>query len=132
MRSRSGQAMVELALVLPAMLALVFGAVEAARLADARSGLDAATAAAASAAARAPAPASAQAAAQGAFAASVAAYPLEATRLELSLGGFERGGTVVARGSARVRLDVAPVPGLPPSASLTTTSTARIQSWRSR
>ena len=130
-RSR-GQAIVELALVMPPLLALAFGTVEAARVADAREGLDGATAAAASAAARAPDPGTAATAAEAAFAASVAAYPLDSTRLELDLGSFSRSGQLTATGRGAVRLDFLPVPGLPRELALTSTTTARIEAWRSR
>ena len=131
MRQR-GQAVLETALVVPLIITLSLGAVEIARVADARSGLDAATAAAAGTAARAPSAAAAAAAAPIAFQAAVAAYPLQAPTLVLDTGAFARGGTVRATGAARVDLGFAPVPGLPRSLVLTSTAAARIESWRSR
>lgn len=132
MRAGGGQAIVELALVLPPLLALALGTVEAARVADAREGLDSATAAAATAAARAPDAASAASSATGAFTATVAAYPLENPSLSLDLGSFSRGASATASGTATVRLDFLPVPGLPARLPLTATTTARIEAWRSR
>ena len=81
MTCQRGQALAEVALCLPIVLTLALGSVAVARVADARGGLDAATAAAAQAAARAPAPASAAGAAGGVFEASVAAYGLTAPSL---------------------------------------------------
>ncbi len=133
MRRRSaGQAIVELTLVLPPLMALALGTVEAARVADAREGLDAATMAAATAASRAPDAASATSAGRAAFIASIAGYPLDSPALTLTLGTFPRGGTATASATATVRLDMAPVPGLPRSVLLSSISTGRIEAWRSR
>lgn len=132
MRGGRGQAIVELALVAPPLLALAFGTVEAARVADAREGLDAATAAAVTSAARAPDAATAASVAAAAFTAAVAEYPLESPSLRLELGSFTRGGTATATGTAAVRLDFLPVPGLPGRLPLAATTTARIEAWRSR
>lgn len=132
MRPRGGQAMVELALVLPAIVAVGFGTVEVARVADARAGLDGAAMAAAAAAARAPSAATAASSAQAAFDASAAPYPLGRAALSLDLGGFARGGTVVARATAAIPLDMLPVPGLPRSLELSSVAVARVQEWRSR
>ena len=132
MRRDRGQAIVEVALVMPPLLALALGTVEVARVADAREGLDGATTAAATAAARAPDAATAASAASAAFAASVAPYPLADPSLRLDLGSFARGATATATGTAVVRLDFLPVPGLPATLPLTATTTARIEAWRSR
>jgi len=132
MTCQRGQALAEVALCLPIVLTLALGSVAVARVADARGGLDAATAAAAQAAARAPAPASAAGAAGGVFEASVAAYGLTAPRLALDLGSFARGAQISAAGSAQVDIGFAPVPGLPQRLTLSSRASARVEPWRSR
>jgi Flp pilus assembly protein TadG len=127
-----GQALVETALAVPLIMALSLGGVEVARVADARSGLDAATAAAASAGARATTASTATAAGSAAFRAAVAGYPLGSPQVQLDTGGFARGGLVRASGSAVVDLGLAPVPGLPRSVRLVASATARVAPWRSR
>ncbi|HEY1421543.1 MAG TPA: TadE/TadG family type IV pilus assembly protein [Candidatus Dormibacteraeota bacterium] len=97
-----GQSLVELAICAPAVAMLGLGAIAVAQVADARSGLEAATQAAAATAARAPDEAAARMAAQARFSATLAAYPITDPKLELSLGSFARGGTVQARSSAFV------------------------------
>ncbi|HEX6547239.1 MAG TPA: TadE family protein [Candidatus Dormibacteraeota bacterium] len=128
---KRGQALVEVALVLPIVFALALGAVSIVRLADARAGIDAATAAAASAAARAPDPTTAVSQGGAAFAAAAAGYALGDPRLTLDLGTFSRGSTIHAYGTATVAM-AAPVPGLPRGVTLTSTAAARVESWRSR
>ncbi len=127
-----GQSTLELAICLPLLVALALGAVALVRLADARSGLDAATAAAAEAAARAPDPDSATSAAEARFAAVIAAYPVAAPRLTVEAGNQPRGGLLTARGQGRVELGFAPLPGLPRSLLVAATAHARIQRWRTR
>lgn len=132
MSRQGGQALAEVALCLPVVLALALGAVAVARVADARSGLDAATAAAAQGAARAPDPATAAGTAQALFEASVRAYGLDAPRLALDLGGFQRGAVVTATASARVATGFALLPGLPAAIPLAARAVARVEPWRSR
>jgi Flp pilus assembly protein TadG len=127
-----GQALVELAITVPVLLLLTAGTVAVIRIADARSGLDAATAAAAAAAARQPDAAGASKAARDRFAQVAAAYPLNAPALTLQLGTFGRGGSVDATGRAGVDLSWAPFPGLPARLPLTARASAKIESWRSR
>ena len=127
-----GQSLVELALSLPALLLLGLGTVVVVRLADARSGLDAATAAAAAAAARQPDLASADRAADERFNALSHAYPLAASHLTVRLGGYNRGGTAEVVSSAQVDLSWAPFPGLPRMLTLQSQATVIIEPWRSR
>ncbi len=87
------------------MALLGLGAAATAQVADAKSGLDAATQAAAAAAARAPNASAAQAAAQTRFAAIVAAYPLTDCMLRMKLGSFDRTGVVLAESSASIDID---------------------------
>jgi Flp pilus assembly protein TadG len=132
MRRQRGQALAEVALCLPVVLALALGTVAVARVADARGGLDAATAAAAQAAARAPDASTAATAATSVFNASVAAYGLASPSLSLDLGGFARGALLVATGKAQVAIGFAPVPGLPATVTLAARASARVEPWRSR
>jgi len=132
MRRQGGQALAEVALCLPVVLALALGTVAVARVADARGGLDAATAAAAQAAARAPDAATAANSAQSVFSASVAAYGLAAPSLVLDLGGFARGAVITASATARVAIGFAPVPGLPATVTLAARASALVEPWRSR
>ena len=127
-----GQSLVELALVLPVLVLLAIGTAAAVRVADARAGLDAATAAAAAAAARQPDAAGAASAGSLRFEAVAGAYPLTRPTLSLELGGFGRGGSVLAQADASVDLSWAPFPGLPGSLPLHSAATAAIEPWRSR
>lgn len=127
-----GQALVELAVTMPVLLLLALGGVALARLADARAGLDAATAAAAAEAARAQDPTSAGAAAERRFATVIAPYPVDRGALLVDLGDFQRGGLVRATGSATVSLAFAPLPGLPRAIGLRSRAEAVIEPWRSR
>ncbi|MGH7777017.1 MAG: TadE/TadG family type IV pilus assembly protein [Candidatus Dormibacterales bacterium] len=126
-----GQALVELAVCLPVLLALALGCSALARLADARAGLDAATAEAAAVAARAPDPESALALANSRFAAVVARYPLSGAEVGLDLGGFGRGVQVHATGRAEVDLSWA-LPPIPDHLWIGATAAALVQPWRSR
>jgi hypothetical protein len=128
----SGQSLLELALALPILLLLSVGTVAVVRVADARSGLDAATSAAAAVAARQPDPASASAAAGRTFATLATAYPLRSPRLTLRLGSFSRGSSLEAAGVAAVDLSWAPFPGLPGELPLEAKASALIEPWRSR
>lgn len=132
MSGQRGQALAEVALCLPIVLTLALGSVAVARVADARGGLDAATAAAVEAAARAPDRNTAANSAQGVFTASVGAYGLGAPRLALELGSFARGSRVNAAGSATVSIGFAPLPGVSRSLTLTSRASARVEPWRSR
>ncbi|HVD01404.1 MAG TPA: TadE family protein [Candidatus Dormibacteraeota bacterium] len=127
-----GQALVELAVSLPVMLILAFGAAQFVRVAITRSGLDAATAAAAAAAARAPSSSSATTAANSAFSAVTTGDGLDSPGLALRLGGFQRGAIVTATGRATVSLGFSGSPALRGTLRLQSTASARVEDWRSR
>jgi hypothetical protein len=122
---------IEVALILPILVALALGSVAVARVADAGAGLEAATAAGAAAAARAPDPATAGSQANAAFAAAAAGYGLAGPRLTLDLGSFARGSIIHAYGTASVAI-AAPMPGVPARVSLASSAAARVENWRSR
>ena len=131
--TRRGQSLVELALILPLLLVLALGAAELVRLAIARSGLDAATAAAAAAAARAPSASNAVADGTAAFAGVAAGFGLDRTTpVTIATGDFRRGGTVVASASAEVELGFSGIPALGTRWRLQSSGSARIEDWRSR
>jgi len=124
---------VELAVTLPVLLMLAFGGLQFVRLAIASAGLDAATAAAAAAAARAPNATAASGSGSAAFAGVAAGYGLGPSAVVgVGLAGFQRGGTVTARGRCAVELGFSGVPALRLSWLLHSTATARIEDWRSR
>ena len=127
-----GQSLVELALCLPVVVILALGAAAVVRLADARAGLDGATAAAVSTAARQTSPAAADACAAARFAAVVKDYPLQRPVLTTSAGTFGRGTTYSASASATVDLAFVPLGFLPGRVTLTSTAAAEIEPWRSR
>ena len=131
--TRRGQSLVELAIVLPLLVLLALGGVQFVRLAIARSGLDAATAAGASAAARATSATTAATAGRLAFTSIATGYGLGSTaRVTIDAGSFLRGGTVTATGTAPIALGQTGVPALRVNWLLTSTATARIEDWRSR
>ena len=104
MRPQRGQALLELALCAPVILALALGAVSAVRVLDAQSGLKAATDAAVSSAVRAPNEDAAIEAAHASFAAIVAAYPLRNAAIDITMPSFTRGSQLNAQSSAFVEL----------------------------
>ena len=128
----SGQALVELAVVLPLLLLVALGGVEFARLALARTGLDAATAAAAASAARAPDAATASKSAGLAFAGVAGGYGLNGAQVTIAGGSFQRGGRVTATGRCTFALGFSGVPALRAAWSLRSSVSARIEDWRSR
>ncbi|GAC1658119.1 MAG: hypothetical protein NVS9B1_17360 [Candidatus Dormibacteraceae bacterium] len=127
---RRGQALVELALAWPLMCLLAFGGAALTRLAAARSGLDAATAAAAATAARDPALDPSGLAATATFQLVASRYPLSRPHVQLRPGG--PGQSLEAVGSADVVLDFVRLPGLPGTVHLVAVSTALAEPWRSR
>lgn len=132
MRTR-GQALVELAVTLPLLLLLAFGAAQFVRLAIARAGLEAATAAAVAAAARAPDASAATVAAKAAFAGVAGGYQNDpSTVLTVDPGTFQRGGTIAVQATSSLDLGFSGVPALRARWRLISTATARVEDWRSR
>jgi Flp pilus assembly protein TadG len=125
--------LVELAVTLPLLLILAFGAAQFVRLAIARAGLDAATAAAVAAAARAPNAKIAVTAGSAAFKGVAAGYRLDpSTAVTIVPGTFERGGKVTAQGTSAFDLGFSGVPALGVRWRLVSAAAARIEDWRSR
>jgi Flp pilus assembly protein TadG len=129
MRSARAQALLELALCAPIVVLLALGTVAVVQVASARAGLDAATRAAANAAARAPDPTTAVADAQRRFSSLVAGYPMQSATLTVSVGSFERAGTVTASSSARVDLGWAAVV-VPDQVTLHSQVVLQLELWR--
>jgi Flp pilus assembly protein TadG len=131
MKIARGQALIELALCAPLVVLLALGTVASVEVASARSGLDAATRAAAEVAARAPNAEAAIAAGYKRFNDVVADYPVRSATLVLSVGDFNRGGTVTATSSASI--DVAWTAFLIFPSHLTLRSQVRLplETWRS-
>jgi Flp pilus assembly protein TadG len=132
MSRQRGQSLLELALCAPILVSITLGTVAAVRLADARAGLDAATAAAAASAARAPSPEGAVAAARRRFAAVIQAYPVESPALELEVGSFGRRDQVRATGRGTADLSFALLPSGSARIALSSTAVAQVEPWRSR
>ena len=132
MNRRHGQSLVELAICLPVLVVLTLGGAAVARVADARSGLDAATQAALAAAARSRDEASARSAGAQEFALAIAGYPVTGSALTLTAPGFDRGTTWVGRSTAWVDISFVPIPGLPRAIRVEASGAATIETWRSR
>ena len=126
-----GQSLLELALCLPVVLALALGAAALVRLADAKSGLDGATAAAVADAARQTSASAASVCAQNRFLGIAAAYGLESPSLSLT-GDFSRASMYTATGSARVDLSFVPLWFLPGTVPIISQAQAWVEPWRSR
>lgn len=126
-----GQALLELALCAPVAILLAIGTVAAVQVADARTGLDAATEAAANAAARAPDAATAAVAAHERFSSVIAGYPVHAASLTVSVGDFARAGPVTASSSAQIDLEWAAFVLLPSRVTLHSQVVLRLEPWRS-
>lgn len=129
--SRRGQSLVELAVALPAVLMLALGSAALLRLADAKSGLDGATAAAVADAARQATSSAASSCGQARFAAITAQYPLRGATLAL-FGTFARGSLYTAVGNATVDLSFVPLWFLPRSLPVHSQARALVEPWRSR
>ena len=129
MRS-GGQALVELAVCMPVVLLLGLGAAGVVQVADASSGLHAATDAAVAAASRAPDEARALSAAQQRFASVVGSYPVKQATFALVHDGFARGSLLTGTATATVDLGWESMSFPPTSVNLQATSTMRIEPWR--
>jgi hypothetical protein len=132
MRRSRGQALVELALCMPFVLMLGVGAAAVVDVADAASGLDAATDEAIAAAAAAPDAASAGAAAQARFATVIAGYPVRAPSLRLNDGGFARGTILSATSTGYVDLGWAVMVVIPAQVEIAADASMRVEPWRTR
>ena len=132
MKGRGGQAMVELALCVPFVLLLGLGATAVVDLADATSGLRAATDEAVAAAATAPDAVAALAAAQSRFASVIAGYPVRSPSLRLLDAGFARGAMLHADSTAYVNLGWAAIAAVPARVQISAAASMRIDPWRTR
>jgi Flp pilus assembly protein TadG len=126
-----GQSLVELAVALPAVVMLALGAAALLRLADAKSGLDGATAVAVADAARQGSAAAAERCGTQRFAEIAAEYPLTQPRVALS-GTFTRGSVYAASATAQVDLSFVPLWFLPRAMSIRSQASALVEPWRSR
>lgn len=124
------QALVELAVCAPVVALLALGAAAVVRIADAESGLVAATQAAVAAAARAPDPSAAQSIAAQRFAAVVAAYPVRDPVLTVDVTPFAWGARASASSSAAVDVGWAGLAFARPAVVLHATASAPIEAWR--
>jgi len=131
-RAGRGQALVELAVCLPAVMVLGFGAAAVVEVADAASGLGAATEAAVSAAARAPDATQAQNAAQTRFGAVIADYPVRSATFVLAVGDFSRGSVLTGAATGFVDLGWVALAGLPARVELSAQARMRVEPWRTR
>ena len=132
MKGSRGQALVELALCVPFVCLLGVGATAVVEVADATSGLRAATDEAVAAAATAPDATSARAAAQSRFASVIAGYPVRSPRLRLLDAGFVRGAMMDAASTAYVDLGWAAIAVVPARLQISAAASMRIDPWRTR
>lgn len=132
MKRSHGQALVELAVCMPFVVLLGVGATAVVDVADAASGLRAATDEADAAAAGAPDAASARAAAQSRFAAVIADYPVKSPSLRLLDGAFARGATLSAVSTGYVDLGWAAMAVVPARIQIAAVASMRIDMWRTR
>lgn len=130
MRRSSGQALVELAVCLPVVMLLALGAATVVQVADAASGLQAATDAAVGAAARAPDQVQARIVAAQRFAAVVAAYPLKSARLTLVDPSFARGSVLRGTATALAGAGWKSASLIPGSVQLSAVASMRVEPWR--
>jgi hypothetical protein len=117
---------------MPFVVLLGVGATAVVDVADATSGLHAATGEAVAAAAAAPDAASARAAAQSRFAAVIAEYPVKSPSLRLLDGPFARGATLSAASTGYVDLGWAAMAVVPARIQIAAAASMRIEPWRSR
>ena len=129
--SSRGQSLLELAVGLPVVLALALGSAAMVRLADAKSGLDGATAAAVADATRQASPEAAAACARQRFEAVASGYGLESPRLVL-VGVFVRGSMYHASATASVDLGFVPLWFVPRLVRISARAESWVEPWRSR
>jgi Flp pilus assembly protein TadG len=132
MTKARGQALVELALCMPCVLLLGLATAAVVEIADASSGLSAATEAAVAAAARAPDAATAESAGQSRFAAVIAAYPVKSPGVRLVTAGFARGSMLTAISTGTVDLRWESMAVVPAEVAIAAQAKMRIEPWRSR
>ena len=128
--SSRGQALVELAVCMPVIMLLGLGAAGVVQVADAASGLRAATEAAVAAAVRAPSQAQAITLAGQRFRTVVGAYPIKNPILTISPSGFARDAAFTASAGGDVALGWEAMSFLPASVHLTATATMQVEPWR--
>lgn len=126
---RRGQSLVELAVCLPLLVTLAFGALALTRLAITKSRLDAATAAAAATAARQPTASQGTSQGVAAFQQATASYPLVNPAVSIASNGWRRGASVTATASAAFDLGL---PAWPGRFVLISSAAALIEPYRSR
>ncbi len=131
MRPARGQALIELAFCAPLVVVLALGTVASVEVASARSGLEAATQAAAEVAVRAPSVETAIAAAHERFERVLSGYPLRTATLVISVGDFDRSGTITASSSASIEVAWAAILLLPGHLTLHSQVRLPLESWRS-
>lgn len=127
-----GQALVELAVCAPIVALLGIGAAAAIQVAEAQTGLDAATRSAVAVAARAADATHAQSVARSRFASVIAAYPLRDGEMSLDSGSFSRGGRIVVTAIAHVDVGWAALVFPQRTLELRATAIAQLDPWRSR
>ena len=129
--SSRGQALIELAVCMPIVLLLGLGAAGVVEVADAATGIRAATEAAVAAAVREPSEAAAIAAAAARFHAVVADYPVGNATFSIGNPTWDRSESVTGTASGDVDLGWEALSFLPASVRLSATATMRIEPWRS-
>lgn len=133
LRGEAGNAMIEAALVIPVVLAVVFGVVMAGRVVQAKIGVQAVVREASRTLATAPSASEGLASAQERALAVASGYGMSPEHLEVVIdaGAFERGGTVTASATYPVQLGDLPLLG---RAEVTVSSShqQRVEQYRSR
>lgn len=129
--SSRGQALLELAVCMPVVLLLGFGAAGVVQVADAASGLRAATDAGVAAAVRASSGTQAIAAGHQSFRSVIAAYPIRNAELIFATPSFQRGAIITATADGDVDLAWESMSFLPTSIHLTMSASMEVEPWRS-
>ena len=131
MRTRAGQSLLELAICLPIVLSLGLGGAAVVQVAEASTGLHAATEAAASAAARAPDVVTAAEYAQARFASVIRDYPVRSAGLAFPATDVGRGSIVTLVGTGFVDVGWSSL-AAPGRIQLRAQATFRVEPWRTR